>query len=167
MGGVSQSIAALLEAYQEQIEIYKQLLEKAEGERNLLEDGRLEDLVASLQQKQELISRIGQRDLEEHHAVLVEHFQTGVFSLPKMIKAATLRERFELEKLQTVLGELVAVLERLEEIEKENETRLRGYKNYISGVTSKQSQLKQAAKAYQQSKQMSELPEGKTSENKS
>ena len=37
MSGVSQSTAALLEAYQEQIEIYKHLL-KAEGERNLPED---------------------------------------------------------------------------------------------------------------------------------
>lgn len=167
MGGVSVSIAALQEAYQEQVDIYKTILQMAEREKNLLEAGQLNDLITSLQQKQDLISRLDQIDVESHQAVIVKYYRTTSFSLPRMIKAASLRERFELEKLQRVLAELVHVLERLEALEKENEMLLQGYKNYLSGVTSKQSQLKQAAKAYQKSKQMADLPEDRRTQNKS
>lgn len=165
---VNQHVDALNQAYEEQLQAYSELLAMGEYERGLLEAGDMERLVQSLHAKQTILQRIDSVDLESAKAALLEYFRLEEFSIPKMIKAASFGERLALERLQGTLGKLVDILEKLEALEKDNEVLLHRYSNHLSGVSSKQSQVKQAADAYKRSKQMSmDFPKGEKSGNNS
>lgn len=168
MTAIVQQVEALNQAYRAQLENYAKILEQAERERTLLEQGQLDQLVESLQQKQAVLAEIDDSALAAAKKALAAYYRTGEFSIPKMLKAAAPHERPALECLRETLGQLVGLLEKIEAIEKANEAALQGYSKGLSGVTSRQVKLKQAAKAYERGRQTSaQASEGEKSGNNS
>jgi len=168
MATIVQQVEALTAAYRQQITAYRQILGMAQQERSFLETGHLTELVESLRKKQTLLADMDDSALAEKRAVLAAHFRTADFSIPQMLRRALPHEREALVRLQETLAELVDVLEKLETIEKENESVLRRYSQGLSGVTSKQIQAKRAVKAYERARQASpENPQGEKSGNDS
>jgi len=148
MNTLVQQVRALHEAYRGQLEIYGRVLHMAEQERSLLERGQVDQLVESLRGKQVLLAEIDDSTVTAVQAKLADQYGLSEFSIPKMLQAAAGEEKLALEHLQDTLVELVSLLEKIEALEKENESILRGYSKVLSGVSSKERQAKQAAEAY-------------------
>lgn len=150
MREIRDKIRQLSDLYGKQSKLYKQIREVGSGERKLIEQGSLDQLLRVLQEKEGLLKQAGEHEeiIRELQKLLARHFRLDTFSLPQLKLAASVHYQADLSQLADVISELLPVLEALERQEKENESALSKYLEKRQDLHEKRIQVQQVQRAY-------------------
>ncbi|NLJ80897.1 MAG: M3 family oligoendopeptidase [Firmicutes bacterium] len=150
MKKIKAKIGDLTSIYCEQLQLYEKIKEKGSQERALIKEGRLDQLLKGLQERQSQIAATAGMETKaaELQGSLLAHFQIEEFSLLQLKQAAPADYKEDLESLEAVISKLVPLLEELEAQEKENEALLKEYLNRMQALKKDRSRFRRAAQAY-------------------
>lgn len=150
MREIQEKFAELTQAYKEQLELYNEIGKVGSQEGDLINQGSLDQLLQVLKAKEKLLKQAGEYEqkIKTVQGQLVQHFGVESFSIPRLKLAAASYYQDALGALEEVLGELVPVLERLENQERQSEAALNKYLERNQPLQAKTVQMKQAGRAY-------------------
>lgn len=150
MEDIRGKIQKLTDSYRAQLELYKRIRAVGSQEQDLISQGRFARLLEVLKEKGGLLKEAGRYEaqIKEGQAYLAGRFQLSEFSLSQLQTAAAAECQNDVEALQAVIGELVPVLEVLEEQERSNEALLSSYLEQTRDPNAKRLSEKRAGRAY-------------------
>lgn len=150
MREIKEKLAQLEKAYSCQLEIYRQIREVGSEEKSLIEQGKLDGLLETLQKKQALLQDATsyESQLENLQGLLACRFQMQEFSLARLKEALPSRGPKDWASLEKTISALILVLEELEAREKQNEAFLARHLSGLRGLAKGHFRASRAAKAY-------------------
>jgi DNA repair ATPase RecN len=127
MKEISDRIDSLKQAYEAQLDGYKQLYAFGIEERRLIESGNIEDLLVLLHKKSEIVQDINRytQKIQETQEFLKKFFNLSEFTLEQVKQTASKHYLKKISELEAVIKEVVQRLENLERQEREHEGMLR------------------------------------------
>ncbi len=155
MREIRDKIMELTTSYEKQLQLYEEIRVVGAQERELIEQGCLDQLLLVLQKKEAILQEAGAEEvrIRSTQELLVRHFQLDSFSIPRLKQVASSRYYQDLVSLEEVVGRLVPVLEALEEQEKGNEALLSQYLEQVKEHSMDHLQVQRASRAYRGKRQ--------------
>lgn len=150
MKEIRAKIAELSAYYEQQRVLYEQIRSVGAQERELIEQGLLDQLLVVLQEKESLLREASMEEsqIKASQELLACHFGLAEFSIPKLKVAAPKRYEQDFIRLEEVVAQLVPALEGLEEQERTNEALLSLYLEQVKNPKQDPARQKRATKAY-------------------
>lgn len=150
MREIREKLCELAAAYDNQLNLYAEIEEVGNGERELIQEGNLAQLLEVLKNKESLLKQAGRLEvkIKKIQEQLINHFDLESFSLAQLKSVAPSYYQDELKLLEATVARLLTVLEDLEERERENESYLSNFLELKQGTTSRQTRIKLAGRAY-------------------
>ena len=150
MKEIREKLRELASAYEEQLQLYKQIGEVGSGEQELIRVNHLDRLLQVLKEKENLLKQAGEFEqrIKAIQEQLADHFELSAFSLPQLMLVAPAYYQEELKTLEAMVVKLLPVLENLEEQERSNEASLNQYLEASQGPKTKKAQTRLAGRAY-------------------
>lgn len=154
MREIRERITSLTTYYQKQLGLYEQIRTVGAKEQGLIKQGQLDQLLVVLQEKESLLreASVEENQIRETQMFLARHFGLEEFSIPQLKKLASNRYQKDFSALEQVVGDLVPVLENLEEQERSNESLLNDYLGQVKMPDQDQERAKRANRAYKSGK---------------
>lgn len=150
MREIRDKLSELTLAYEEQLDLYRQIHKVGSGEQELIGQGQLDSLLQVLKDKEVLLREAGsyEQRIKEIQDQLTSHFDLATFSLPQLRLGAPDYYQEELQALEVAIADLLPVLEILEDQERRNEDALNKYLEAVQGPKTKTAQIRLAGRAY-------------------
>lgn len=150
MREIRDKFAELTDTYKGQLQLYKEIGEVGSQEGDLIKNGDLDRLLQVLKEKEGLLKSAGEHEqkIKSIQEQLVDHFGITSFSIPQLKLVAPVYYQDDLAELEAAVAQLVPVLERLENQERQNEAALSQYLERNQPHQPKTVQMKRAGRAY-------------------